>query len=170
MVGGITGAALGLSMADQNQAMIFSVLILFVAWWIHSDMMKSMNARAAGRPCNCPQAILAGIGSGIITGLLGIGGGMVIVPLLMMLGVKSYQSAIAHSLQLIMSNSLVAAISYGRNVEILWMPILIILSVAAIGSWLGSLIAVKHSSQHLQRIFSLILLIISGWTMYRAFL
>jgi len=144
-------------------------MVLFVAWWIHSDRMKQISTMAKDRECNCRNAMLAGIASGLVTGLLGIGGGFIIVPLLLMLGVASCQSAIAHSLVLIISNSAVAALSYAENLQIEWHPTLLIVALAALGSWLGSHVAERYSSQNLQKAFSLILTIISSFIMYKAF-
>ncbi len=91
MVGGFSGAHIGLRMDDQVQAIIFSLLVLIVAWWIHTDRMKLVSAHAKKTPCNCRYSLLAGIASGMVTGLLGVGGGFLIVPLLLMLGVATYQ-------------------------------------------------------------------------------
>jgi len=169
MAGGWLGASIGLRMSDQIQSMLFATLLLLVAWWLLSHPMKNIHARAQQTPCNCPLAMLAGAGSGLLAGLLGVGGGFIIVPLLLMLGVKSYQSAIAHSLLMIITNSMVAVIGYGLNLDMAWRPVLIITLLAAFGSWLGSLIAAKHSSERLQKSFSLILCIVSAWMLYKAF-
>jgi len=169
MLGGALGASIGLRMTDQAHSSLFAALLLLVAWWLYSHPMKSIHARAQQAPCNCPLAMLAGAGSGLLAGLLGVGGGFVIVPLLLMLGVKSYQSAIAHSLLMIITNSMVAVIGYGIHMDIAWRPILIITLLAAFGSWLGSLIASKQTSERLQGSFSLVLCIISAWMLYKAF-
>jgi len=169
MFGGFVGASLGLYLSDQVQAIVFAVLVLFVAWWMHSGLMKKITVRAKTTPCDCRYSMLAGITTGFVTGLLGVGGGFLIVPLLLMLGVVSYQSAVAHSLVLIISSSLVAAARYAEHLDIAWHPTLLIVLLAATGTWLGSLIAEKYSSKHLQKAFSLMLIVMAAWMMYRAF-
>jgi uncharacterized membrane protein YfcA len=169
MLGGFTGASIGLYIPDNIQAMIFSVLVLLVAWWMHSNRMKQITAHAKTTPCDCRYSMLAGLGTGLVTGLLGVGGGFLIVPLLLMLGVVNYQSAIAHSLVLIISSSLVAALRYAEHLDIAWQPTLLIVVLAALGAWLGSLIAGKYASGRLQRAFSLMLMVMAGWMLYRAF-
>ncbi|MDX8404659.1 MAG: sulfite exporter TauE/SafE family protein [Mariprofundus sp.] len=168
MVGGFAGASIGLHLSDSVQAAVFSVLVLMVAWWMHSDRMKQMTAHAKTTPCDCRYSMLAGLATGMVTGLLGVGGGFLIVPLLLMLGVANYQSAVAHSLVLIVSSSLVAALRYAENLDIAWQPTLFIVVLAAVGAWLGSLIAGKYSSGHLQKVFSLVLMIMAGWMLFRS--
>jgi len=114
--------------------------------------------------------MLAGIGTGLVTGLLGVGGGFLIVPLLLMLGVANYQSAIAHSLMLIISSSLIAALRYAENLDIAWQPTMLIVALAATGTWLGGFIAHKYPAQHLQKAFSLMLTFMAIWMLYRAFI
>jgi len=169
MIGGFSGASIGLNLPDQPQAIIFAVLILFVAWWIHSDRMKAIRQHARNAPCTCRYSLLAGMLTGLVTGLLGVGGGFLIVPLLLMLGVPNYQSAIAHSLVLIVSNSLVAALRYAEHLDIAWQPTLSIVLLATAGSWLGSRVARRFASQQLQKAFSLLLGVIAGWILFKAF-
>jgi len=170
MLGGFTGASIGLHISNHLQAIIFAVLVLFVAWWMHSGLMKKITANAKTTPCDCRYSMLAGIGTGLVTGLLGIGGGFLIVPLLLMLGVANYQSAVAHSLVLIVSSSLIAALRYAENLDIAWQPTMLIVALAATGTWLGGFIAHKYPAQHLQKAFSLMLTFMAIWMLYRAFI
>ncbi|MDQ6986527.1 MAG: sulfite exporter TauE/SafE family protein [Mariprofundaceae bacterium] len=169
MLGGFLGASIGLHMADKIQAIIFAVLVLMVVWSMNSGLMQKISANAKTTPCDCRYSMLAGLATGLITGLLGIGGGFLIVPLLLMLGVANYQSVIAHSLALIISSSLVAALRYAENLDIAWQPTLLIVALAAVGAWLGSQIAGKYSSGRLQKAFSLVLTIMAGWMLFREF-
>jgi len=169
MIGGFAGASIGLHISNHLQAIIFAVLVLFVAWWMHSGQMKQITTNAKTTPCDCRYSMLAGIGTGLVTGLLGVGGGFLIVPLLLMLGVANYQSAVAHSLVLIVSSSLVAALRYAEHLDIAWQPTVLIVALAATGTWIGSLIADKYSAKHLQKAFSLMLTIMAAWVLFNAF-
>ncbi len=169
IVGGFIGATLGLRISDHVQASVFAALVLFVAWWMRSDRMARIVAQARGRPCDCRYSLLAGLVTGLLTGLLGVGGGFLIVPLLLLLGVASFQSAVAHSLVLIVSSSLVAALRYAEDLDIAWQPTLLIVLLATAGSWAGGIIAGKCSSERLQRVFSLILPLIAAWVLLRTF-
>ena len=169
MIGGFTGASIGLYIPDSVQAAVFAALVLFVAWWMHSDYMQRITAKAQTTPCDCRVCLLAGVGTGLVTGLLGVGGGFLIVPLLLILGVASFQSAVAHSLVLIFSSSVVAALRYAENLDIAWQPTLLIVLLAFSGAWVGNLIADKYSSKHLQKAFSLMLTVMGGWMLWKVF-
>jgi len=169
MLGGFMGASIGLQLPDRIQAIIFAGLVLLVAWWMHSGLMQKITAHTQTTPFNYRYFLLAGMATGLVSGLLGIGGGFLIVPLLLMLGVGSYQSAVAHSLAVIISSSLVGALGYINHVDISLNPTLLIVVLAAMGTWLGSLIAEKYPSRHLQKAFSLMLTLMAGWMIYRAF-
>jgi len=170
IIGGFVGASIGLYLPDHIQAVIFAVLVLFVAWWMHSNMMKRITLHTKNKPCDCRYSMLAGIASGLVTGLLGVGGGFLIVPLLLMLGVASYQSAVAHSLLLIISSSLVAALRYAEQLDISWHPMLLIVILASLGAWLGNKISKKYSAEHLQKFFSLILVVMASWILVSVFI
>jgi len=143
--------------------------VLLVAWWMHSDVMKNITASAKITPCDCRYSLMAGVATGTVTGLLGIGGGFLIVPLLLMLGVKDYQSAVAHSLILIVSSSLVAALRYAEHLDIAWHPIIWIVALAALGTWVGSRIASRYNTVHLQQAFSAMLVLMAGWMLFKSF-
>jgi len=169
MVGGFTGSSAGLAMADNLRAAIFALLVLVVAWWIHSDSMKKIIAHSKTAPCSCRYSLLAGVVTGTITGMLGVGGGFLIVPLLLMLGVSNYKSAVAHSLLLILSNSLVAVLRYAGSLSIAWQPTLSILILAMLGTWLGNMIVDRYSTQRLQKGFSFMLCVMAGWMLFKTF-
>jgi len=170
MLGGFAGASIGLNISDSLQSIIFSLLVLLVAWLMHSDVIKNITATSEITPCDCRLSMMAGAASGLITGLLGVGGGFLIVPLLLMLGVSSYQSAVAHSLILVASSSSVAALRYAEDLDVAWEPMLWVVTLAVMGAWLGSLIAAKYHASHLQKAFSLVLILMSVGMLIKAFL
>jgi len=163
MLGGFAGASLGLYLSDQVQGIIFSVLILIVAWWMNSKLMRTLNRYSRIKPCDCRYSLLAGLATGVLTGLLGVGGGFLIVPLLLILGVANYQVAVAHSLVLIIPTSLIAAARYAGSIDMAWHPTLLIIALAAVGAWVGSLMARHYSSDKLQKGFSVMLIVVSTW-------
>ena len=91
------------------------------------------------------------------------------MPLLLMLGVPTYQSAVAHSLLLIVSSSLVAALRYAEDLDMTWHPALLLVGLAVLGTLLGNLIADRYSPKHLQKAFSLMLTLMAGWMLLKVF-
>ncbi|MDX8406922.1 MAG: sulfite exporter TauE/SafE family protein [Mariprofundaceae bacterium] len=167
LAGGFAGGSVGLEISDTSQATLFAAMVLFIAWWIHSRPMKRLSVSAKVGECKCHYSLLAGFGTGMVTGLIGVGGGFIIVPVLMMLGITNHQTAVAHSLLLIVSSSLVAASRYYQFLDTEWTPLLIIALLAGVGVWIGSLIADKISSSRLQKAFSLVLCLLASWMLVR---
>jgi hypothetical protein len=109
--------------------------------------------------------ILLGIGilAGALSGLAGIGGGIVIVPaLIMLLGLTQHQAqGTSLATMLIPIGAFLSVMNYhkGGNVNI---PFAILIALGFIGgSFLGSSLAIKLDQQMLRRIFGLILAVIS---------
>jgi uncharacterized membrane protein YfcA len=171
-VGGIAGSSagahLGMAMSSSLQAAIFGVLVLFVAWWMRRP--KPTTQSDSRSTCRCLLTLLAGIALGITTGVLGVGGGFLMVPALIWLGISDYKSAVAHSLVLIVINALTAGLSYASGMTMALTPILMIAGLASLGSLAGGALLVRHSSEHLQSAFSFVLLIIGTLMLGKAFI
>jgi len=167
ILGGFSGAAIGLEISEKVQAMLFPMLVLLIAWWINSNSIKKLAREAVNTSCNCMLALFAGFASGVITGLLGVGGGFIIVPILMLLGVANHQAAVAHSLLLIISSSLAASVRYYDYFSITWKPVLMLLALAGLGVWIGGWISSRVKTAKLQQGFSFALCMLAVWMLYK---
>ncbi len=166
LLGSWLGAQIGLKISDALQGGIFGLLVLFVAWWMRRP--RPDHAGAPEGTCRCPLAAFTGIFLGIATGLLGVGGGFLMVPALIWLGISDYKMAVKHSLVLIVFNATVAGITYLGRVELAWQPMFWIAGLAAIGNLLGYKLLGKFSSARLQTMFSLLLVLIGVTMLYGA--
>lgn len=107
-----------------------------------------------------------GIVSGIISGLLGVGGGIVIVPFLAWLlnthGMPAdtiMQTAIATSLATIIVTSISSILAQHRRGAIQWPIVKTLTPGIAIGAWFGADLAHLLSSQLLAGVFGIFLLL-----------
>ncbi len=101
------------------------------------------------------QLWLAGALLGIVTGLVGVGGGFLIVPMLLAVTTLSLSAAIAASLMLVMLQSLVGFLTHAwllaeRGVTLDYGLISLVGGVGALGS-LFALLLVSHLPQQLLR-------------------
>ncbi|MBT1167062.1 sulfite exporter TauE/SafE family protein [Bifidobacterium simiarum] len=92
-----------------------------------------------GRPASHVWMMLIGVGlvSGVLSGLFGIGGGTVIVPALVFLGL-SQRHAAATSLAAIVPTSVTGVISYATGGNVDWIAALLLVCGMLIGSQIGS--------------------------------
>lgn len=118
--------------------------------------------------------VALGIVSGFAAGLLGIGGGMLMVPLLTM--AFSYgglpdqaivHMAIATSLSVIFFTSIASVYAHNKKKAVLWRVALLLVPGVIVGAWIGPAIAARLDTRWLAGLFGLFV-IFSGYKMFRA--
>lgn len=104
-----------------------------------------------------PRALLtfAGIGllSGYLSGLFGVGGGTVIVPLLVMLAAFGQKLASGTSSAAIIPTAAVGVISYAAHGDVDWVAALLLAAGAVVGAQLGTRLLHRLSEPVLRWIF-----------------
>jgi uncharacterized membrane protein YfcA len=102
--------------------------------------------------------VVIGLCSGILSGLVGVGGGIIIVPaLVFFLGFTQHQAQGTSLGLLLLPVGILAVLNYYKqgHIEI---KVVLIMSVAfVLGGWLGSRLAIVLSEQVIKRIFAVIL-------------
>lgn len=104
------------------------------------------------------KLVLVGAAAGIIGGGLGVGGGIILVPLLIALGLERHR-AHATSLAAIVLIAVAGAISFGAANEVSWGLGLIVGVGGIIGSVLGASVMHRMSSRTLSVVFAFVLLV-----------
>lgn len=106
--------------------------------------------------------LLVGLLSGILSGLIGVGGGIIIVPALVLILGYSQQQAQGTSLGLLLLPvGILAVINYYKQGYIDIKVVLIMSLAFIIGGWLGSKIALSISQAALKKVFAVILVAIA---------
>nr|WP_310021752.1 sulfite exporter TauE/SafE family protein [Microbacterium resistens] len=104
-----------------------------------------------------PRAYAAFVGIGLIAGLLsglfGVGGGTVIVPLLVLLLSFDQRLAAGTSLAAIVPTASVGVISYAVSGSVAWIPALILAAGAVIGAQIGTRLLPRISQTALRWFF-----------------
>lgn len=108
-------------------------------------------------------ALLAGAVIGLISGLIGIGGGILLSPVLLLMGWAGMKETAAVSALFIFINSIVVLIALYHPLDVLeskWWPVpFLVLSAGFLGGHLGAL---KIHQQRLKRILAVVLMIASA--------
>jgi uncharacterized protein len=114
-------------------------------------------------------AVVAGIVAGAYAGLLGVGGGVVMVPAMVLFLDQPQRAAEGTSLLAIVGTSFIAARAHHRSRLILprWAGLLA--AGGVVGAVLGSLIAVSliDDEDVLRAIFGVFLILIAAWIVLR---
>jgi len=139
--------------------LIFATLMIFASY---SMIRKNTDTEPIKYPSKKNNILLmAGQGSivGILTGLVGAGGGFMIIPALTGLFRTSMKVAIGTSLVIISLNSLIGFLSSMNHTKIDWTLLLTISLIAVAGIIIGSQISKKIDGKKLKPAFGWFILV-----------
>lgn len=162
IVGALAGAQLGLLVSARLQLTIFAVIMVLAAvsmWFGQSLWIRGGAAPDAPAPRPLGMVGLLGAVVGVLTGLIGIGGGFLYVPALVLLAGLEMKVAVATSLVLITLSAAAGFARYSGAIVFDWGAIALFTALAFVGVLAGARLVRHLSQQALRRGFSLFLLI-----------
>ena len=107
--------------------------------------------------------VLVGLVAGALSGSLGIGGGIIVVPALVLLLACPQKSAQGMALALMVPMAALGVFQYARTPGVLlqWGPIALLIAGAVIGVLAGSRVMARVPDAWLQRAFAVFLLVVA---------
>lgn len=107
--------------------------------------------------------IIIGLAAGILSGLVGVGGGIIMVPLLIyFFGFNQHEAQGTSLAVLAIPVTAIAAYNYYKEGYLDWRYAGIIALCFIVGGYLGSKFAVTIDQKILKKIFAVILLLVAG--------
>jgi uncharacterized membrane protein YfcA len=165
MIGAAGGSLIGARITGERQLQILAVVMLGAAIMI----VRQPSMRAAAVTHGSPLLLAAiGLGTGTLTGMVGVGGGFLIVPALVVGAGMSMQEAAATSMFVIAVAALSALGGYFTSAGVDWLFILPLAATAAVATLLGARVAARLPQRVLQRAFAISLVVIGSWVWVRA--
>lgn len=169
MVGAFIGARLAALpwITDTIQLVCFAIMMLIASYFmIRKPTEKSDRVKLSVSQKHQPRyswlaIILEGLGVGIVTGFVGVGGGFAIIPALVLLGKIPMKEAIGTSLLIITFKSATGFIGYLNQVAIDWNLMLTFTTVAVLGVIWGAYFSGKIQGAKLQQAFGYFLIAIA---------
>jgi len=161
---GMAGAWLGATLArwvpGPVQLALFSLVMLIAAW----RMLRGGVMQRPDHETRRLAVVAGGIGVGALSGLVGVGGGFLIVPALVLLAGVPMASAVGTSLAVIALNSFTGFLKYlgvlqQQSLELDWRVLLTVAGVGVIGSFAGHRLGRRLPQATLRRLFGLFLLV-----------
>jgi uncharacterized membrane protein YfcA len=104
---------------------------------------------------------IIGLLAGFLSGILGIGGGVIMVPLLLLIGFTQHQAQGTSLAAMLPPVTLLAVLQYSKEGHVDWKLALVISATFIIGGLFGSKIAIAIDEKLLKRIFGILMLCIS---------
>lgn len=110
---------------------------------------------------------LHGIAVGVLTGLVGVGGGFLIVPALVLLSGIPMRTAVGTSLAIVAVKSYAGFVGYMGAVSVDWTLMGSFTVVTVIGSFVGARFAVRISQGALKQAFAWFLVVVATYILFR---
>ena len=107
------------------------------------------------------RALLAGIAAGLAGGLFGVGGGIVLVPMLVGLLRTTQHQAHGTSLAAIGATALASIVIYGSHSNVDWIAALVVGLAGAFAARLSARAAARTSPRRLMTAFALLLVVVA---------
>lgn len=151
-VGALAGAQLTHLVSGRLLMGLFAALMIAVGGLMLTGTSARVLARGTGRR-RIWVALLAGVAVGALTGFLGVGGGFLIVPALVLLAGAEMRVAIGTSLFIIAASSAAGLVAHLQQGSIPLGPMLALTTAALVGAVVGHRLAQRTSPRGLRRAF-----------------
>ena len=157
--GVLLGAALARKMTARRLRQALGILMLLTAVRI---LVAAPSHAGTPHPWPASWNVVLGCVVGALAGLLGVGGGTILVPILV-LG-QRYPQHVAQgvSLLMILPTGVVGALSHARHGHVLRPILPALMAGGALGALLGAFLANRIEATALSRLFALFLLLVGG--------
>ncbi|HUW50217.1 MAG TPA: sulfite exporter TauE/SafE family protein [Sulfuricella sp.] len=186
VIGTFSGTRLGVHTPVALQLGLFALVMLAAAWRMlktkkQQQIVQTAQLPGAGGPAisiaesgnikaHMGQIALLGIGVGALTGLVGVGGGFLIVPALVLISGIPMKTAIGTSLAIVAANSSTGFAGYMGVVPVDWMMMTSFTAVTIAGSFVGTRLAHRFSPESLKRSFGVFLIFVATYILLKSVL
>lgn len=165
MIGAFAGARAAVFVSGALQLLLLSAVMLIAA----ALMFRRTRSLVGGddRDANLGLLVPVALGVGLLTGIVGIGGGFLVVPALVLLAGVSMRQAVGTSLMVIAMNSASGFVGYLGSVSIDWAYLVVFTALALLGMLVG-IAASRHVPQTaLKRAFAVFLIVTGSFVLYQ---
>src|SRR5215204_259458 len=172
MAGTYLGARLAVFFSGAAQLALFAVVMIVAAYFMFREngpksAEGGLDSDSPGKSMSYGLIVVEGVAVGVLTGLVGVGGGFLIVPALVVLGKVHMKEAVGTSLLVIAMKSAAGFVGYLSQVQISWIYLGLFTAVAIAGS-LGGTYLVRYVPQGaLKKIFAVFLVVMGAFILYQ---
>ncbi|MCP9200001.1 sulfite exporter TauE/SafE family protein [Gramella sp. GC03-9] len=152
---------------DIGIMLFFAIIMIIASISMIMGRNNGTNLPEAEVKYNYPLIIIEGLVVGVLTGIVGAGGGFLIIPALVLLAKLPMKKAVATSLLIIAIKSLIGFIGDVQNMEIDWVFLLIFSGLSVGGIWLGVFLNNFINGQKLKKAFGYFVLIMGIYIIWK---
>jgi uncharacterized membrane protein YfcA len=139
--------------------LFFAILMLGAAYSMIRKEKESDENSAQKQEFNYPLIMVEGVVVGVITGLVGAGGGFLIIPALVVLSKLPMKEAVGTSLVIIAAKSLIGFMGEGSETVMNWPFLGTVSAFAIIGIFIGMSLSKKMDGEKLKPLFGWFVLV-----------
>lgn len=165
MLGTYFGARLSVFFSGTEQLALFGAVMLVASFFMLSDPHPAPSGRRLPDVARA-LVVLGALGVGILTGLAGVGGGFLIVPVFILLLRLPVKQAVGTSLLVIALKAFAGFGGYLTHVDVAWGLIGGFAAIAIVGIWIGTHLLQFLSPHAIKRVFGIFLLVMGTWILY----
>jgi len=160
MVGAYAGGQLGALLPAKLLMIAFGLMMVTTAL----AMLRTPRPSVA-KPGELPvlKVIIEGVVVGLVTGIVGAGGGFLVVPALVLLGGLPAPQAVGTSLVVIAMKSFAGFAGYLDHVTIQWPLTLAVTAAAVVGSLFGGQFVGRIAPSSLRRAFGVFVIVMAAF-------
>lgn len=165
VVGAFVGSPLTRLLSPPVLMMTFATLMLVVAVLMLRRKSNDVEVESDEQVLSVWKALSAGFGVGVLNGFLGVGGGFLIVPALVMFGGLGMKDAIGTSLFVIFLNCVAGLIGHASQNGFDWSLTAQVTALAVAGTVIGTLLSHRFAANKLQKGFAVFVLTVAVFLM-----
>ncbi len=184
VAGTYVGTRVGVATPAVVQLTLFALVMYTAAW----RMLRRPSAKPQSAPAlnfnvsggaaalgGCPEVFspcmvkiaLAAVGVGLLTGLVGVGGGFLIVPALVLFSGLPMKKAVGTSLAIVAANAYAGFYGYLGTVPVDWPLMGGFVSMTLLGSLLGTWASSRLSHETLKSAFGAFLILVASYILIK---
>lgn len=177
VVGTYAGARLGVVTPVLVQLVLFALVMYSAAYKmlvpargpkaVGADVVRVATGDLAGR---LGHIALHGLAVGVLTGLVGVGGGFLIVPALVLLSGIPMKQAVGTSLAIVAAKSVAGFAGYAGAVPIDYALMATFTAIAVAGSFAGAMLSHRLSAERIKRSFAVFLILVATYILIKSVL
>lgn len=170
MLGSYAGAWVSQFISAQIQLILFALVMLVAGWRMYVNARQRDWQASYCRP-GCLLGL--GLGVGVLSGIVGVGGGFLVVPALVLLGGLSMSLAVGSSLMIICVSSAIGFfkqlhVLHLINIHLNWNTFAVFALLGVVGSLAGPPIRRHLPQQQLQKGYAVAVVIMACLILWKS--
>ena len=173
LLGGYVGGLIAVPMSSQRLRGIFGCFLVLSAIFLWgktrtpSKPTESADAESTGNPLRALGIVAAAGFCGVAAGMVGIGGGVLLVPLLgLLFGFSQHRAQGTSLVALIPPTGLLALLAYAKAGYVNWQTGLLLIPGVFLGGILGGQAARRLNPRRMREVFAALTLLLGVWQVF----